>query len=353
VSDLFTTAELDLLDRYLAGQCTAGELDQVRSVLARLPDAPEQFELLRRAVGHDIPPHPDLRAMWGRLQATVDLNGADARESAVVPLHVPPRHVRISRPVRGWPRTVRSAIPFALAAVLVVGLGIVAGSWYSFRQMRGGALAMRELVTGPGQRMVVELKDGTTVTIAPRTRLRVSATFGVSDRNVTLDGEAFFDIAHQSREPFVIRTRNAVTRVLGTRLNLRAYDSTTTVAVVDGKISLAREDATASSGLIVPAGYVGTLEPNGEAQLRRGDLERYIGWVQGRLVFRETPLPDVLDDIGRRFDVRVSVDDPLLLRQRLTADWPDRSLERVLESLALVLHVHVAREGGEIVLYRK
>jgi transmembrane sensor len=211
------------------------------------------------------------------------------------------------------------------------------------------AAATYEMATQVGERASLRLIDGTRVTVGPQTHIRIANTFGQRTRTVYLTGEAIFDVAHTPKTPFIVKTKRSVMHVLGTRLSVRAYDTTTTVAVVNGKVSMTARGVIAPQ-VILTAGYVGVMAPDGVARVTANDVEQYTAWVDNRFVFRETPLVDVLDHLSRWYGVRFSGVGAALRQQRLTADWENRSLESVLRSLSLAFNIRVNRHGDEIQL---
>jgi ferric-dicitrate binding protein FerR (iron transport regulator) len=207
----------------------------------------------------------------------------------------------------------------------------------------------RHFATVAGQLAFAVLDDGTRVTLAPRSRLDIGTGFGTGHRTVTLDGEAYFNVASQTGAPFIVRTSQSDVRVLGTHFDVRAYASSTTVAVLTGKVALTGRHA-AAQHLVMTANQVGTVGMDGKVQLRRGDMAQYTDWMKGQLVFRDTPLADVLERLSRWYGVPLSVDDPVLARKTVFADWHDRSLHSVLHMIADALGARVVQHGDHITL---
>ncbi len=100
------------------------------------------------------------------------------------------------------------------------------------RVPHGDRMAMHEYATGAGQRETVMLPDGTEFTLALASRLRVAADYADGDRQVVLDGEAFFNVAHDDAHPFSVRAQSAVALDIGTRFNVRAYNGDRAVRVI-------------------------------------------------------------------------------------------------------------------------
>jgi transmembrane sensor len=250
-----------------------------------------------------------------------------------------------SAPRAGWRRATGLA-----AAGLLLALG-GAGLWRATRDTvpQGARVAeapLREFATKPGQRATISLVDGTTVTLGVASTLRVRPydRAAPGPRDVYLEGEAVFDVAHDERRPFFVHSKGAVTEDLGTRFGVRAYSGDTLVRVVvaEGRVALRTAAAPAGSGALLGPGDLGRLDDAGRAVVERGvDAATYLAWTDGRLVFREAPLGEVATQLGRWFDVTIDVPAGVAKR-RVTLDMPARALTDVLDAVTVPLGLRYA-----------
>jgi transmembrane sensor len=196
------------------------------------------------------------------------------------------------------------------------------------------------------------------VTLAPGSTLRYPLTFGAT-RQLVLDGEAYFEVAHDSLHPFVVDARGAQTRVLGTRFVVRALgsDSAVVVAVAEGRVALSRaRDSTlgAVRAAVLAKGEVGRLAPGSEAAVLVGaDASRYLSWTEGRLAFRDTPLREVLPELSRWYglDIGLAPDAPSELGdRRFTGSFVNQPVDEVLTFVALSADLRITRAGTRILL---
>ncbi len=248
----------------------------------------------------------------------------------------------------------------AAAAVVVA----VVGGW----AVLGRAPAWREVSTAVGHRTVVRLRDGTQITLAPKSRLRYTADYGKVQRDVYLDGEAYFQVTLDTRHPFRVHTARSITEDLGTAFVVRAYveQPTTEVVVAEGRVALWRADTSRTSaalqarpdarpGLVLAARDLGRLDADGGVTLRRGiDVARQLAWTSGVLAFDGAPLRDVVLTLGRWYNVDVHLEsaDSALGARRLTATFTNESIDRVVERIALTLGLRVERGPGSVVVLR-
>jgi len=326
--------EPELLDRYLAGESTEGETALVRRWLMANPDAARRLaQYLARLDADDArPPMPTVAESWRAIQARVDAR-PNAMEAPAAP-----------RPAR-WSRGA-TGVAAAACALLAAGLAAVA----YVRSRDGGpvidAAPRHTFATAPRERSELRLPDGTRVRLAPGSHLRVATDFGAERRDVTLEGEAFFEVTHDARRPFTVFAGNTSARDLGTAFSVRAYptDSVVVVAVREGEVALT------GAGRL-RAGDVARVTVEGRATVRRGvRVDSLLGWMSGRLVFSDAPLGTVVDDLRRWYDVDVQLGDPSIASLPFTGTLADVSPDAAVELVAAALGLKVRHEGTRVVL---
>jgi ferric-dicitrate binding protein FerR (iron transport regulator) len=347
--------------RYITGQCDAEEANQIRLWIAADPARAEyaaSLERVWRATGA-LPPRWDAVAAWTAVRAQVETRARDAAAR--------PELAAVSATRRAWrpwgasrpPRSTLARLAPIAAALLVVAGG---GLWWSAgRRVRRAVppAPLEQIATRRGQLADVYLSDGTHVLLGVESRLRFAAPLGRDSRDVWLEGEAMFDVAHDARAPFVVHTDRATARDLGTRFDVRAYaeDSTTTVVVAAGRVLLAPRAAPslaarASASAVLAAGDLGQLGAEPRVRTRHDvPVERYLAWTDRRLAFADTPLRDVLPQLGRWYDLEFRLGDPSLADRRLTATLTSESVPDLLRALALTLEVRSERHGRVVTLY--
>jgi ferric-dicitrate binding protein FerR (iron transport regulator) len=203
----------------------------------------------------------------------------------------------------------------------------------------------REFASAAGGRATITLRDGTHLVLGPATRLRVPADFGAATRTVELDGEALFTVVHDPRHPFTIRTARSIVRDIGTTFAVHAYaaDRTEQVAVADGEVSVA--------GVSLQGRDLMSVDTAGVLTVRRGiDVSPYIGFAQGALAFRDTPLRDAAVELARTYDLEVTIADSALGALRVTASFNGQTVDQVLEEVTRVVHAHYERTGRAVMI---
>lgn len=349
------------LARYLSGEGSGSEASEVENWIAADPANRRLVEALRLAWSRPRPPEFDSGdVLWNRIAARLD-------QPIPRPTLVPERGRAAEPRWRDLPtRRVVRLLPAAAAVILVI-----AGAALLERSRRASApVSMREVATRRGQRAALSLPDGSRVLLAPDSWLRIPTADGGTRTKVAIDlylqGEAYFDVRHDSTRPFRVHTATALIEDIGTEFVVAAYPETPRmrVAVVSGVVALRRytrvaalravDSANARPLLTLTRGNLAELDSTGTAVLTRDvNLDPYVSWTQGSLVFDGTPLRDVVPMLARWYDLDIQLTDSALGGRRLTASFRDEPVSQVLELIGRSLEVQIERQGRSIVVSRK
>jgi len=290
---------------------------------------------------------PKRVALLDQLQVVWRLTGATTRDWE---LRAAGKQLRRAR----FLRAIRSAIPppWAWIAATVVLVSASAVLW----RRPPHAAPFREYATAPGQRSQLTLIDGTLVLLSVDSRLRLPRDYGVHERTVELEGEAYFVVRHDSSRPFVVRTAHGTTEDLGTQFDVRAYrEERLQVVVADGRVALrptARPGAaTPLTPLTLHPRERGVVDAGGTVTRTRGiPVGEYVSWTRGVLWFHDAPLRTVIAQLGRWYDLDIAMSDSSLAAETLTISFGPQSADEALTALARVLDVRYTRVGRSVQL---
>ncbi len=224
----------------------------------------------------------------------------------------------------------------------------------------------QEVKAAFGTQAKVQLADGTIVFLNSGSKLRFPQTFNHQDlRKVSLDGEGYFKVAKNEKQPFIVQVNNLDIKVLGTTFNVDAYheNNAVLVALVEGSVLLQSNDKKNNEIQL-------NLSPKQVATLSRSDhsitktdvqnLYKYTEWINGNIVFVNDPLETVVNKLGKWFNVEFEIADKQLNSYRFTATFMDESLEQILHILSLTSRMEYKIEsvagdsyGEEVVAKRK
>jgi len=223
--------------------------------------------------------------------------------------------------------------------------------------------ADEEMVSEANQSRLVVLKDGTRVTLKPHSKLRVKNFSKVEKREVFLEGEAFFEVAHDKAHPFFVYTGEITTKVLGTSFTINARDlkKSIEVSVKTGRVSVTKTQQKSSSPLHILTEEI-ILTPNQKAIYDGSDVmaalvekpRRITGEGNQLLMqFDEEPVPSILTAIEEAYGVDIVFDEELLSQCLLTTTLSDEDLYDRLNIICKAIHGSYELNGTLIIIKSK
>jgi transmembrane sensor len=306
----------ELMVRALQGLATEDEKRLLGEWLDASPQNRARFEELRLVFGLAERACPQVRSL--RRPRARDL----LRESA--PVVPPAAGSRV-----GTPRRVafRWLVPLAAAAgigALTIGVHLKPPPPPDPAPL----FATGEFSTGPREAVTIRLGDRTIVRLGPSSLLQVDGTGG--KRNVWLEGDAFFAVAHHPDAPFTVRTPSGTATALGTRFDVSARQKDLRLVVVDGRVRVEAGAAQQYVEELGPKQMVQVVDTGRMFVSEVPDVYAVLEWMEGALVFQSTPLGSVVMELERRYGLPVSLVDSALMNRTITAWFTDEPLERVV-----------------------
>ena len=309
-------------------------LGRARRPLGDVPDTDAAWADLTRRL--DAPAAPDTDAAWADLARRLDApNGRRAADR------------RPRRPGRLRPAVL---VPAVVAVLLAVAFG-----WWS---------RPATVVAPPGEQRTVTLPDGSTVQLNSASRLRYARgfrawPFAEVERRVTLEGEAFFEVAHDGRT-FVVETVNARVEVLGTRFNVRARREPTgpetRVLLASGRVRLIDPKQPARAILLSEAGQAAriTAQPatTDTPAPKVESLERALAWRNRGFTAVEEPLSAILAEMERRYALTFEAAPGIALADSLTLFYMRPvTAEEILHDICLAQNCRYRETSRGFVLF--
>lgn len=190
-----------------------------------------------------------------------------------------------------------------------------------------------ELYIPRGEKARLFFHDGSEVYLNADTRIRYPKKFGLSKRDVYLTGEAYFKVAPDKKRPFVVHAQNTTVRVLGTSFNLSAYENDKTVRVILDEGSILFGTSLNRHQLVPGQQLVYDKTSGGHLIQTLPKSQQFSLWREGILCFYDTPLPEVLKILERRYDVAFSVKDATVLTYSFTLTTRETDMKNILSEL--------------------
>jgi transmembrane sensor len=167
-----------------------------------------------------------------------------------------------------------------------------------------------------GKSCIIDLPDGSKVYLHPGSNMVYPTRFTGSLREVKLYGEAYFIIAHDKNHPFVVTTANSQTTVLGTEFDITSYHGQAEkVTLVTGSIKLHGQKCNREICLV--PGQEASINEGGGINVTDIDTEPFTSWRDGYFYFDNVPLRDILQELGRYYNVSIDCNSSNLLNYRM------------------------------------
>jgi len=253
---------------------------------------------------------------------------------------------------------------YSVAASIVFFMLIGSSVLYYFKSQKKDDIKTiwNENITEMGQKFSLTLTDGTNIVLNGGGKIKYPQNFNSDRREIYLEGEAFFEVAHDSSRPFIVRTGGISTQVLGTKFNVAAYsgDEIITISLVEGKVKVTNEKPDILKGGII-------LEPNQqllfdlnyeESKINDFDTQKITGWKDNILIFEKETIEKVFSVLQRAYGVKFEISDKASSIIKITANFNKASLWTVIETIKRLtdLQYKVEKDKGKtkkVIYYKK
>ena len=207
------------------------------------------------------------------------------------------------------------------------------------------------LVIPYGKRSSLTLSDGSKVWLNSGTVLEFPAQFRGNKREVHLvSGEMYIEVAPDKKRPFHVQTEDFNVKVYGTKFNVSSYvDSPQSVVLVEGRVSL--QPSGKEETFLSPSEQA-IYSDNGTFITRKVDVNRVISWKNGYLEFNKTPMTEVLQQVGRYYNLSFNFDNDVNLQKRTCTGkiYLSENLDNVMTTIALLTSTKYTKDNNQILI---
>lgn len=207
--------------------------------------------------------------------------------------------------------------------------------------------------TATNEHQIITLSDGTRIRLNENSEIQIDDFKEAGKRSVSLRGEAFFEVAHNPAKPFQVRSAQGLITVLGTAFNVKTSSPSRKlliVAVSEGQVSFRQNEENSADGeKILSRNEIGLFDTETQMITKESaDVNNYFTWMHGRVIYNKTPFNDVLKQLNHIYQIENKVTDTALYDLILTADFSERSLDNVLETIAHSLDISVKKQENQV-----
>lgn len=209
--------------------------------------------------------------------------------------------------------------------------------------------ALNRLVVPYGKRTTLTLADGSKVWLNSGSVLEFPAQFSEKNREIYLaSGEMYIEVAPDRKKTFYVHTSDFKVKVTGTRFNLSTYsDNPQSVVLVEGSVSLQAENQREQQ---LSPNEQALLTENGAFKMQTVDVDRYISWKNGFLTLDKTPMTEVLQQVGRYYNLSFDFNQDTDLQKRTCTGkiYLSDNLDNVMTAIGLLSSTQYKKEGNKI-----
>ncbi|WP_316823253.1 FecR family protein [Pedobacter gandavensis] len=213
-----------------------------------------------------------------------------------------------------------------------------------------------EIASVNNSRRQLQLSDGTKVWLSPHSKLTYPASFKGNHRLVSLDGEAFFEVAHDASHPFIIKTGKVSTRVLGTSFSLSAYsnEENVNITLLNGKVAVSLDAAGKRKEAIITANQRVSVDKEQQtiSTINFPDAQDFLERRLGLFDYKGTALQEVVEDLEMQYQVQIKLS-PELQKHRFYGHLDmNTPLKQSLQKLCTVMETEWKEDGGQYVILK-
>jgi ferric-dicitrate binding protein FerR (iron transport regulator) len=338
-----TNLDWDLLIKYLEGNCSEKEFRMISGWAEQNEENKKELELARRIWDSpEVPmPKPDVEFALKRVLQRIE---SAANLSPVKPVELPGSFIDALTNYIFNPALLKLA-----GAVVFIFV-------FFFLFNLNKDIRQKELKVANKNISEITLIDGSFIKLDAGSVLRYPGTFENKSREVYLEGEAYFEVKSNPQQPFIIHANEGLITVLGTKFNIRAWESsrTVTVSVTEGKVALSRDEYNEGEleKIIIKNGFKGSISELGIlTNPDTADVNSDLRWMNREINFNNVPLREVVNQLVRWYDLRITLPDQTYNENRVTVFVENKPLDEILEVISLVINLDYNISGKEVVFY--
>jgi ferric-dicitrate binding protein FerR (iron transport regulator) len=213
-------------------------------------------------------------------------------------------------------------------------------------QGKHSEMEQNQITTPRGGQYQLQLVDGTKIWLNAASSVKFPVSFQGSTRNVELQGEAYFEVAKDKAHPFIVKSIHQEVEVLGTHFNLKVYENglRTRTTLLEGSVKV--------NQVILKPGEESTLTA-GRIEVKNVDTDNAVSWKNGFFNFDNEPLEQIMNDIGRWYDLDVKFKDEELKKKMFSGSISKYvKVSHVLSKLSLTRSVRFEIQGNTIIVMK-
>ena len=206
--------------------------------------------------------------------------------------------------------------------------------------------------SAPGEQLRITLPDGSVVRLNAGSSIQFPKQFDKNFRQVTLSGEAFFEVIKDKERPFEVKSNRITTTVLGTSFNIKAFNKEyITVTVASGKVKVVKNDKNGTDELLLLPNQQATYnEPEKQFRMTEVIARNYSEWTNGTVRFNNDSLNEVAKTLERWYNVRILLKSTGNENIKVNGSYKDKKLYTILDGLSFMYGLDYRYENDTTII---
>ncbi|MFC4870982.1 FecR family protein [Negadavirga shengliensis] len=319
------------------------------------PDYRENILLARKIVLHLEERHKqagglsesDKIDIWKNIKIGVGRKNSAQQDVLVVPISSEAILSKTAEKSQKW----LSFWRYAAVLLFALALGL---SWVFFGERKEEETVVTSnwqvYETPLGVKSTITLSDGSVVTLNSGSQIRFKESFTGQEREIFLEGEAFFVVARDTLKPFIVHAGGLSTQVLGTSFNIKAFkDEMTEISLVAGLVEV-KEQQGDHREKISPGEGILSAPDGGNWKRRKIDVEYVTAWMHKTIVFDNTPFETAMRTLEKWYGVQIKLVNFKDKELKVTGKYQDETLKNILDGLGYGVRIDYRIKGKEVTI---
>ncbi len=323
--------DYDIIAKYIAGEANSDEKAFVDRWISKSDENKAIFDQLT-TVWHDtgsisqdiFDTDVDMDTAWSNIQSNISIEEA-------------------KKPVTSHNKSLKLWWQVA-AAVIIVAVGMQVINYIFSDNLN---TPFSEIKTLDHQKDI-RLPDGSIITLNANSSISYSTEFKGATRKVKLEGEAFFDVAHDKNKPFIVEAQTTAIEVLGTKFSVSTIDDSVSVFLESGQVMFSH----GKDELLLVPGNSASFSPKQKSLAISDDsLINPLYWKNSTLNYSSTPLSSVIKELNLIFNKNIVIESKDLSNCPFSATFEDEKLDTILDILSSSFEIQIKQDSSGIYLY--
>jgi len=323
---------VEIFERYVRGNATDDEIKRLSHWIRNNQEISSWLEEQILASSPSIDSDVQIRMLEN---IKVELNAANKKDKTIN--HQTSKGFSIKWLVR-------------VAAMLILP-AITAAAMYLYMSKNDVVATPLIIAVERGQKANITLPDGSKAWLNSQSKLTYSADYNVENRRLQLDGEAYFEVAHNPEKPFIVESNDIEIEALGTAFGVKAYNEDNIISsiLMEGKVRVTTPDG--ASVLMPNERVIYDKTSRKKSQSKVTNATDFTGWMHNELRFENESLEEIAKNIQRIYNTEIIFASEQLKNQRYTGTVNNNSLESVLNIITLTSPVSFQIDEQQVTLY--